>query len=327
MGVNLLIAFLLLVISVSFGEEKKSVVFTFRELNLLSEDMLLKGINAKYDFFVPALTQLDQGRVLLKLTVSPYLRQDSSITLLVDDVPYKTFRTVELPPEVEIPFKRRKNRDFVKITIAGNLRLSNNICEDVFSDKVYMLIDANSKVEFTYSGARNIREFLNDYDNLYCINSPELLPFVYQLCKYSPVPCKVLYGFQTAPLCKRIEPSNDSTLRLEKGTLYVPALVSIPFETKLFPNFLFGGSQEIKKVDRENEKLKTEMPFGELGYKTASVEGVGNINYTIPLDTARLEGLPDRLYLRLFIAHTPVHKRDNMELRIYLNGKMVQAYT
>jgi hypothetical protein len=317
----------MLLVSLVVAKEVDTKSFTFKELNLLSDDMVLKGINPKYDFYIPTLPQLDRGKVFLRLKVSPYLREDSTVSILVDDVPYATFRTKELPPEIEINFVRNRNRDFVKVSLVGNLRVSNNICEDMFSDKVWLLIYANSTVEFRYFKAGNIREFIMHYDNLYCIRSPALLPFVYQLCKYNPVPCKVIYEPEGTNSCKRIELSDNGWLKLENDILYVPTNTSLAFEEKIFPNLLFGGSQEIKKVDREKKEVRTERSFEELGFQTTSVEGVGNINYTLSFDTAKLGGLPDRLYLRLFIAHTPVHKKDNMELRIYLNGRMIQAYT
>jgi hypothetical protein len=36
--------------------------------------------------------------------------------------------------------------------------------------------------------------------------------------------------------------------------------------------------------------------------------------------------LPDRLYLKLHIAHTPIPKKDHAELRIYLNSELINAY-
>lgn len=82
--------FLIFLSFLSVGKTAERV-FTFQELNLLSEDLLLKGVNPKYEFYIPTLTQLSEGKMTLKLRVSPYLRKDSTITILVDDVPYKTF--------------------------------------------------------------------------------------------------------------------------------------------------------------------------------------------------------------------------------------------
>ncbi len=312
---------------VIYNTDFASKKFTFRELNLLSDDMILKGINPQYDFFIPTLSQLIQGRIILKLKASQNLRNDSNITILIDDLPYKTFNIVNLPSEIEIPFKRKGNREFVKITIRGNLRISNNICEDVFSENIWLLVYANSIVDFTYFKARNIREFIRDYDNYYCINVPELLPFVYQLCKYNPVPCNFTYKHQITTSCKGIELSKDGILRLEKNILHVPPLARDPFEEGIFPSFLFGGAQKIEKVYQEIRESKSEVSLKELGFQTVSVGGVSNLSYDMPLDLARLGGLPDRLNFKLFIAHTPVHKKDNMELRIYLNRKMVQTYS
>ncbi|MCS7284949.1 MAG: hypothetical protein NZ527_04445, partial [Hydrogenobacter thermophilus] len=111
---------ILFFISISFASEVK--VFTFRDINLLSEDLLLRGINPKYEFYVPTLPQLEEGRIVLRLRTSPYLRDDSTVTLLVDDVPYSTIKVKDMPASLSIPIYRKGNRDFVKISLWGNLR-------------------------------------------------------------------------------------------------------------------------------------------------------------------------------------------------------------
>ncbi|QWK19757.1 MAG: cellulose biosynthesis cyclic di-GMP-binding regulatory protein BcsB [Hydrogenobacter thermophilus] len=322
-----IVAFLLLIfLSLSSVGKTAMKVFTFQELNLLSEDLLLKGVNPKYEFYIPTLTQLSEGKLTLKLRVSPYLREDSTITVLVDDIPYQTFKVNNLPPEIVIPFKRKGYRNFLKVSLLGNLRISNNICEDVFSDKIWMVLQKDSQVEFNYREFSNIREFLIDYNNAYCINSSQLIPFVYHLCKQSPVPCQVKYQVSQDMACKIIEPAQNNTLELRKDVLYVPWQASIAFERGIFPSLLLESPQDIKAVEREPEEVRREVSLKELGLSTVSVEGVGNLNYTIPLDLSRIGGLPDRLYFRLFISHTPVHKKDSMELRVYLNGRMISAY-
>lgn len=302
------------------------MVFTFQELNLLSEDLLLKGVNPKYEFYIPTLTQLSEGKLTLRLRVSPYLREDSTLTVFVDDIPYQTFKVNNLPPEIVILFKRKGNRDFLKVSLLGNLRISNNICEDVFSDKIWMVVQKNSQVEFRYRKFSNIREFLMDYDSTYCINSPELIPFVYHICKHSPVPCQVRYQVSQGITCKVIQPAQSNTLELREDILYVPWQANLVYEQRIFPSLLLGGPQDIKVVEREPKEMRSEVSLKELGISTVSVEGAGNLNYTIPLDLSKIGGLPDKLYFRLFISHTPVHKRDNMELRVYLNGRMISAY-
>jgi len=297
--------------------------FTFAELNLLSDDLLLKGITPKYDFYVPMLPQLHHATVRLKLRVSPYLRDDSTLTVFVDDIPRETYRVKELPPEVKVQIFKINNRSFAKISIVGNLRVSNNICEDVFSEKVYFLVEKESQVEFVYRRYRNVREFLIDYDNQYCISDPELIPFVYQFCKQNPIPCEVRYGGDG---CKRIRLQPNGVLELRDDTLYVPALASTAFERGVFLPYLLGETQQIKKAQREGEEASREASLRDLGIQTVSVEGVGNLSYTIPLDTSRIGGIPDKLYFRLFIVHTPIHKKNDAELRIHLDGKMISAY-
>ena len=310
--------------SFSWADAIQKKIFTFQELNLLSQDLLLKGVDPKQDFYIPTLPQLESGTVRLKIVTAPYLREDSTITFLIDDIPYKTYKLNELPSEIDIPIYRKKNRDFLKLSLLGNLRISNNICEDIFSDRIYLIIKKDSQVEFRYTNYKNIREFLLDYDNIYCTNDPGIISFVYQFCKQNPIPCK--FQWSQVPSCKSIKLSSDNHLELKNNTLYIPLQSVVAFEEGVFLPYLFGSSQNIKSAQRQIEEPSTELSLKDLGLKTVSVEGAGNISYTIPLDTSKMGGLPNRLYLKLHIAHTPIPKKDHAELRIYLNSELINAY-
>jgi hypothetical protein len=310
--------------SFSWADAIQKKIFTFQELNLLSQDLLLKGVGPKQDFYIPTLPQLESGTVRLKIITAPYLREDSTITFLIDDIPYKTYKMNELPSEIDIPIYRKKNRDFLKLSLLGNLRISNNICEDIFSDRIYLIIKKDSQVEFRYTNYKNIREFLLDYDNIYCTNDPGIISFVYQFCKQNPIPCK--FQWSQEPSCKSIKLSLGNYLELKNNTLYIPLQSVAAFEEGVFLPYLFGSLQNIKSAQRQIEKPSSELSLRDLGLKTVSVEGAGNISYTIPLDTSKIGGLPDRLYLKLHIAHTPIPKKDHAELRIYLNSELINAY-
>ncbi|MGC9144184.1 cellulose biosynthesis cyclic di-GMP-binding regulatory protein BcsB, partial [Hydrogenobaculum sp.] len=270
----------------NIGENNNGVItktFTFKDLNLLSDDLVLKGVNPRYDFYIPTLPQMVSGKVYLNIKTYPYLRKDSTITILLNNIPYETFKADNIPSEIDIPIKKSKN-NFVKISISGDLHISENVCVDAFSDKLYIIVSKNSKVEFNYKKPdNNIREFLIDYNNDYCIYSPTLIPFIYQMCKENPIPCKVYYN-QNIKNCKKIEPSNDNNLILNKNTLYVPvATTTKAFENGIFPSYLFGEAERINKAIVENKTAKTEVSLKELGIKTTTIEGVSNLNYTIPI--------------------------------------------
>lgn len=261
-----LLSVLLFFISLSSALESKT--YTFEKLNILSDDLVLKGINPKYDFYLPTLPQLSNGEVRLNLSFSPYLRDDSTLTVLINDIPYKTFKVREIPPLLRIPFIRKGDRDFVKVSLLGNLRVSNNVCEDVFSDKVWLVVGKNSTVEFKYDHYKNIREFLRDYDNRYCIKSPWLIPLVYQICKQNPVPCDVIYQPNDEDCRKYIDEAKGDLLELKGNTLYVPLETALAFERGVFYPFLFGSPQEIKNVRRESEEVLSEVSLRDLGIDT-----------------------------------------------------------
>lgn len=298
--------------------------FTFQELNILSEDLVLKGINPRYDFYVPTFPQLSSAEIALKLDFFPYLREDSTITILVDDIPYATYKIKELSPNLIISVSRKKNKDFTKISFIGNLRISNNICEDAFSDKIYLTIRKNSQIRFTYSKYRNSREFILDYNNQYCIDSYLLIPVVYHICKQNPIPCKVRFAREETA-CKKIKVADGDRVELINDILYLPRNINPAFEKEWFYSFL-EQPQEIKAINRESTEIPEEISLKKLGISTVTLEGSGSLGYSIPINTSKIGGLPSDLRFKLLIAHTPIHQNDKAELRIYLNGRMIYAY-
>lgn len=316
------------VLQTLYSQEKVFITetkdFTFQELNILSEDLVLKGINPRYDFYVPTFPQLSSAEVALRLDFFPYLREDSTITILVNDVPYATYKIKELSPNLIISVSRKKNKDFAKISLVGNLRISNNVCEDAFSDKIYLTIRKDSQIRFTYSKYRNSREFILDYNNQYCIDSYSLIPVVYHICRQNPIPCKVRFAHEEIT-CKKIKVADKDRVELINGILYLPRNVNSAFEKELFYSFL-EQSQEIKAVNRETAEIMEEISLKKLGISTVTLEGSGSLGYSIPINTSKIGGLPSDLRFKLLIAHTPIHQNDKAELRIYLNGRMIYAY-
>ncbi len=303
------------------GPFDRTVQYGFRELNLLKEDMVLRGINPAYDFYIPVYRNLKETTVNLRLTIPEYLRQDSSVSVLVDDIPYYTMTMKDSGRPIRLDIKPKRNKDYIKISIKGNLRLSNNICEDVFSDKPYLLIHADSIITFTYKQAEDITTFLLDYERDFCIEEEELLPLVYYLSKVRSIPTIFHWGIKDN--CKVIKLSQDIN-KLEGKTLYVSKSLIQALQHGYKP-LIFGKSVKINQMtERETTKYR-EISIRELGIRTSSVKGMANLSFYIPLNLASFGGMPDTLYLRLNFAHTPVHQKDKMELRVYLNETLIKT--
>ncbi|MEN3039719.1 MAG: cellulose biosynthesis cyclic di-GMP-binding regulatory protein BcsB, partial [Candidatus Kryptonium sp.] len=298
--------------------------YNFKEANLLGDDLVIKGINPKYDFYIPSYYNLVEVKVNIHLKAPGFLREDSTITIAVNDKPTLSLPAKGLDKSVSLTLKPVKGEAFIKVSIIGNLRVSNNICEDVFSDKAYLMIDAReSYLEFFYRDTQDIYSFLRSYSKKLCIKNTQLLPLAYYVNVISGIPKTFIWGEGD---CDRIELSQGQNSYIDNKTLYVPGEGLIAF-IKEYQQLLFGKEVSLINVGATKDKETYDrLSFKDLGIKSTTVHGVGNLSISIPVDTARIGGIPDRLFLRLFYAHTPQHQRDKMELRIYINDNLINAY-
>ncbi|MCS7083919.1 MAG: cellulose biosynthesis cyclic di-GMP-binding regulatory protein BcsB, partial [Aquificaceae bacterium] len=115
------------------------------------------------------------------MTAPDHLLPSSIINILLNDVPYKSIPAKAFGGWIEIPIKPSGRKEFAKITIQANLRLSTNMCEDAFSDNAYVRVSHKSLLRFVYKKPERIENFLRDYNLDLCIQEKELLPLIYYL--------------------------------------------------------------------------------------------------------------------------------------------------
>ncbi|MEN3028060.1 MAG: cellulose biosynthesis cyclic di-GMP-binding regulatory protein BcsB [Aquificaceae bacterium] len=295
--------------------------YTFRELNFLGDDLVLKGTAPAYDFYIPVYSHLEGLKLSLKISTPEYLREDSTIVILVNDVPYQSFKVARgQGREMVLILRPRGNQAFIKVSIRGNLRVSNNLCEDAFSDRIYMVISKDSSIEFYYRPPLQIEQFLKDYDLYFCLQDAKLIPLAYMLSTQNSLPAFFSWGERED--CKNIRVAQQtylqgSTLFLSEKTLQ--AIVDG------YTPFIFGRSVIPDKVAREKGESSRQVSLRELGMGNVTVKGISNLSVYIPLDLAKIGGMPDTLYLRLKFEHTPPHQKDKMELRVYLNESLIRS--
>lgn len=296
--------------------------YTFMDINLLSEDMVLRGINPSYDFYVPIYRNLKKVRISLRIFLPEYLRKDSSVSILVNDIPRYSLSMQDSGKPVYIDIYPERGRDFAKISIRGNLRLSNNVCEDVFSDRPYLILSADSTLNLVYSPAEDINTFLMDYGRHFCIEDKRLLLLVYYLSKIRTIPPVFEWG--TKEGCEKVIALSSGKTRLEGNTLHISQKTLQALLVGYRP-FIFGKSLSVQQVvEREKNKDNT-IYLRDLSVRTSTVKGMSNLSFYIPFSTAVFGGMPDTLYLMLNFSHTPAHQKDHMELRVYLNDALIQS--
>lgn len=300
----------------------KSVDYTFKDINLLSKDMILRGVNPSYDFYIPAYRNLRDVKVVLKIYLPEYLRKDSSVTILVDDVPKYTIGVESSERTIELQLTPQKNREFIKLSIRGYLRVSNNICEDVFSDKPYLVIKADSSVSFTFGPAEDIQTFLMDYQRQFCIQDMRLLPLVYYLSKVRAIPPVFHWGVREG--CEKIIVPSTAETKLEGNTLYISEK-TIQALQENYRAFIFGKSLIVQTVESRKGIEENFLTLKDLAIRTSTIRGMANLSFYIPFNIAYFGGMPKDLYFTLHFAHTPPHQKDKMELRIYLNDALIES--
>lgn len=154
---------------------------TFKELDIINDDVILKGINPSFVFFLPTKSNLVVATITLNLKTSPYLRDDASLDVSIEDIPLKYIKIKNFSGVVKFSVYPNFPKEFVKITINSYLRVSNNICEDIFSNKSYFVISKNSYIEFKSLVPDSVENFIDDYYNKFAITDYRLLPLVYYL--------------------------------------------------------------------------------------------------------------------------------------------------
>ncbi|MCS6998558.1 MAG: cellulose biosynthesis cyclic di-GMP-binding regulatory protein BcsB [Aquificaceae bacterium] len=295
--------------------------YTFKELNFLGDDLVLRGTAPAYDFYIPVYAHLEGLKLSLKISTPEYLREDSTVLLLVDDVPHQSFKIAGgQGRELLLTLKPRGNQPFIKVSLRGSLRASNNLCEDAFSDRIYMVISKDSSVEFYYRPPLQIEQFIRDYDLYFCLQDVRLIPLAYVLLSQSSLPAFFSWGERED--CKNIKVAQQtylqgSTLFLSENTLKAVLEGYTPL--------IFGRAVFPDKVSREKSQSSSQVSLREFGIGNKTVRGMSNLSVYIPLDLAKIGGMPDTLHFRLKFEHTPPHQKDKMELRVYLNDDLIRS--
>ncbi len=119
-------------------------------------DIVLNGSSPSYSFFfpVPVEWKLSSMEMQLSLTHSEVLRPDSTVTLLINNVPVESLQLTSsnIGPytwDVNIPAKYLTG-EAINVSFTGFMRVSDNVCNDIENSANWVNIASQSKVIFTY---------------------------------------------------------------------------------------------------------------------------------------------------------------------------------
>lgn len=322
--ITILTTLFVLFFSYSNAQDKKGYLhkeYNFQEIGFAREDIKLTGVNPTYDIFIPIYPNFVEALLTLNIKTPEYLRKDSSITFYVDDTPIYTISNASgIYEKVRLKIVGRGKKNFVKISIRGNLRIGNNICDDVFSDRLYLIISKNSTISFTYEEPKDIHVFFRDYSNSFCIDNMELIPLAYYLSIINPIRQIISWG--TSPNCKHIRLADKTYL--QGNTLYLSKEALKAIRNRQDP-LLFGKNLEVIQSKEDKRNPYREISLRDIGFTTTTVKGIANLIVSIPFDTGLFSGMPDKLYLRLNFANSYPYEVDKLSLRIFLNDSLIKS--
>ena len=162
LGIVLLIGFFwfFLLISISaFAQVPNTIVWNLNELVGQENDIRLEGYKPTYVLFLPNFKGVNwnETHLALKIWFSEVLNPESQISLFINDqfVHTKLLKDIQMQPgqvaylDIPIPEAAIKmNNQLIKIEIQPTLFISNNLCKDIFSGNLWIIIKKESFITF-----------------------------------------------------------------------------------------------------------------------------------------------------------------------------------
>jgi len=333
--------FLISQISLAYAESKKlnnidasqkNGIFsaTFYKLGFLSNDFISYGINPSYTFYIPILPGYKGGFVDLHIGFPDNLRKDSYVRVIVDGSVYKNYQAGFIPSEIKIDLPKVSKEKFIKIIVEGYLRVTHNICDDINSRATYLQVYKDSTISINVNQEPlSVQNLFSFYKAHFLIqDNPELFPIAYYLSKYSNTN---LYEADVLDTNKNfkdvyyIYKSNNKNSYISENAFYLSNkfLDALPY----YPIALADNGVNVSySTKNDSSKLSNKVSFKQLGIDSFNLEGGLYLSQDIPLDTAKIGGLPENLKLYLHIAHTPILASQNPSLGIYVNNILIDAF-
>ena len=309
------------------NENEREIVKSFKELGILSDDIILRGVYPSWSFFLPVYDGFKGGEVNLFLRLSPGLRRDSYVEISVNDKPIARFSADKLPYPVRVKLPADVKSDFIKVGINGYLRYGNTLCEDTYENRTYLLVEKESKVIIRYRDRGEIYHVFYNYNPIYSLEQSDNLKFfslAFYLSKYLAIPAEIYLdgkkGFRLVynPNIEGIERIGNKVLVSDK---FIDAL-----NEGFISATLLGKRVEIKRVvNKTAEGDRDFITLSEMGYDTLSSSGIGFVSLSFKFNYTYAGGIPENPRLRIHLSNTPV--KEDASINVYVNGKMINSFS
>ncbi len=287
-------------------------------------DVLLKQTVGSYNIFFPILPGFRSGNLFLRLKISENAPIESTVTVLIDNHFFKTYKVSEVgyAPVLKIPLRKAPWGHFCKITLVFNFVGKSSVCQILNESGFYVTIFKDSFAQIKFAGSNStILTYLLNYNPQFNITSPSAIydaQAAYFLAKlYKDFS---LYNLKFSLAGKKVEIKPSDAAKLLNGTLIVP-----PKDLNLLGKELVLETRSFeKRIYQPQIASESNLPLKKFGFSTQTLKGIGEVGFKIPIDFSIYSGKPRKvlLYLRFSVSGGEIRK-DRVWASVYWNKQLI----
>src|SRR3989338_8719258 len=151
---------------ISNGAVSSIKTIYFEELGY-SNDLYLSGARPEFSLYFPKYKGLRNAELEAYLRFSSVLDERSTITILVDDVPLFTKNIKQIGYEPTLSFRVKPSKlNYIKVTLRGYFFITGDICYDLPTGNLWMVIGKRSKfiIDDEYTANNNTGNYFRDIE-------------------------------------------------------------------------------------------------------------------------------------------------------------------
>ncbi|GEM_PF-2564925 len=290
-------------------------------------NLVLRGNFLKYTFYLPVLPQFKEGSFEVNMKISPSIPLEGRITVLINEIPYKTYYVSQLGylSKVAIPVVPDRKTMFSKITLLFNFFPKENVCEVLNVKDAYVVIynDSQFKIKLKEDyKPQDVLSYLLSYTRSLNLQGRSL----YGLSQASYFIASLYKKFSlfnlnlSAPNGRKVVLTDGMSQIKEKELLLNPkdadaAKFLWPLRTSAYSAQIYSNPVKTGKF----------IPIKAFGFNTQTVEGIGNVVVFFNVPFYAFKGKPKKLMLLLRYAAQSVSSKsgDKLWVSLMVNNQLV----
>ena len=299
-----------------------------------AKDVYLSGTNPEFSLYLSNYRGLKTAKAQMQLRLSHVLDKKSTVTVLVNDVPLFTKSVEQIGHEPTLSFGiKLLSADYVKVTVRGSLFITGDICHDIPTGNLWMVVSNKSRFIMNDNFiSDNISSYFKNYDtdfNIVFDNekvSLSVIPLVYYINKLNDWKnINISICNTTIEGMRNIIVGNyDRDIEIRDGNLFVSGN-GIQMLKKSLMNLYITSSLRNSLINTEEANRTKELSLANAGIRGITMTGIGDLSFNVPIRYSFFSGIPRNLNLKLMLNHTPIPEGDKAFLKIFLNGVLIKA--